>query len=170
MIGNMIRHLTLRHRLIAALVLCAHVCTGTVLISSVGALIAVVEGSHALMVIRSASGYELVLHHAVGKATPEIMDHGTVAARMLVCVCKTSPGGDHKLESTLLTEGDSIKEYLRLGNPALGEPVWMPGVTAADLHGALWTLPIRSGFEASLQRISNQKRWPMVRLALRMQV
>lgn len=170
MISNMIRHFTLRHRLIAALVLCAHVCTGTVLIPAVGTLIAVVDGSHALMVIRSASGYELVLHHEEGKTTPEVMDHGTVAARMLVCVCKTSPGGDHKLESTLLTEGDSIKEYLRLGNPALGEPVWMPGVTAADLHAALWALPIRSGFEANLLRISSQKRGPMVLPALRMLV
>jgi hypothetical protein len=87
MISNMIRRFTLRHRLIAALVLCAHVCTGTVLIPAVGTLIAVVDGSHALMVIRSASGYELVLHHEEGKTTPEVMDHGTLRVTVSKNIC-----------------------------------------------------------------------------------
>lgn len=161
MTGDMIRHSKLRHRLIALLLLCAHVCTGTAMIPAMGALLAFVDGSHALVIIRSASGYELVLHHTMGNTTPEIMDHGSVAARMLVFVCKSSPEGDHKLESALLTGADSFKEYLRFGSPPLVKLVWVPGMTAADLHAAHWALPIRGGAEAGLQRFFMQK-WSSV--------
>lgn len=146
-------------RLIAAVLLCAHVCTGTVMIPAAGALLAAMDGSHALLVVRSALGYELVLHHAEGIPTPGVMDHGTAAARMLVSVCKSCPEGDHKLESALLAGADSFKEDPRMGSPALGESVWLPGVPAADVHAALQALPL-GGCLAAGPSDTTMRTWP----------
>jgi hypothetical protein len=90
-------------RLIAIVLLAAHVVTGTSALPAITALAASIEGGHAVIVAQTEHGTQIFLHHRQGEYTPKVADHASELARMIVRFCKTSDSGDHQLSSERLS-------------------------------------------------------------------
>ncbi len=96
------------HRLIAAFVLMAYAVVGTSALPAVLAFAAAWDSSHLLVVRESNHGMEITLHHQAGRVTPQVRDHTSEIARLLVSLSKPTQQGDHLVvcsEAIIATAG-----------------------------------------------------------------
>jgi|GEM_PF-1391058 hypothetical protein len=112
---TLMRHFLFR-RLIAILLLAAHVVTGTSALPALTALAASIEGGHTVIVAQTEHGTQIFLHHRQGEYTPKVADHTSELARMIVRLCKTSGCGDHQLSSERLSSSfnEESEEHPRI--------------------------------------------------------
>lgn len=88
-------------RLTSLLLLLAYAISGTAMVPAVIALVAGMEGSHAVQVTESAQGVQVTLHHTQQSGyTPRVADHDTAVARLLVSLSNRSERGDHQIIAT----------------------------------------------------------------------
>jgi hypothetical protein len=96
-------------RLIASLLLMAYAITGTSVMPAALALMASMDGGHSVSVVQSETGTRVVLHHRSDEYTPEIEDHRSPLARVLVSICSASDSGDHQMTSSSIEAGTRLE-------------------------------------------------------------
>jgi len=141
-------HLPLKQRLIALLLLMAYTITGTSIMPAALALAAWVEGSHAVMIRQTDAGTSVTLHHRRGTYTPDVSDHQSSLAKVLVSFCRSSEAGDHQLSvsrcvSTTTTYRETlekcIKASVEVNHAATFQfSIIMPSHRHAMMHEPVW--------------------------------
>lgn len=96
-------------RLIASLLLMAYAITGTSIMPAAMALMAWMDGGHSVMVVQSETGTRVTLHHRSDDYTPDIEDHRSPLARVLVSICSASDSGDHQMTSSSIEAGTRLE-------------------------------------------------------------
>jgi hypothetical protein len=96
-------------RLIASLLLMAYAITGTSVMPAALALMACMDGGHSVMVVQSETGTRVTLHHRSDEYTPDIEDHCSPLARVLVSICSASDSGDHQMTSSSIEAGTRLE-------------------------------------------------------------
>lgn len=89
--------------MLGVLLLLAYACTATSFMPAVFAALAVMDGSHRVLICRTEQGTEVRLHHRENDFTPEICDHTGMLARMVVSFCRPAEEGDHSLSTNQVT-------------------------------------------------------------------
>ena len=105
------------HRMLVLLLLLAYSGTATAVMPAVFAGLAVLDGSHRVMICRSEQGMEVRLHHRENDYTPEVCDHAGLLAQLVVSFCRPAAEGDHSLTTnqvtgTLTNPGDDAKRFI----------------------------------------------------------
>lgn len=89
--------------MLGVLLLLAYACTATSVMPAVFAALAVIDGSHRVMICRTEQGTEVRLHHRENDFTPEVCDHVGMLARLVVSFCRPAEEGDHSLATSQVT-------------------------------------------------------------------
>lgn len=105
------------HRMLVLLLLLAYSGTATAVMPAVFAGLAVLDGSHRVLICRSEQGMEVRLHHREDDYTPEVCDHDGLLAQLVVSFCRPAAEGDHSLTTnqvtgTLTNPGDEAKRFI----------------------------------------------------------
>jgi hypothetical protein len=96
-------------RLIASLLLTAYAVTGTSIMPAALALMAWMDGGHSVRVVQSETGTRVTLHHNSDDYTPDVEDHSSTLARVLVSLCSASDSGDHQMTSSSIEAGTRLE-------------------------------------------------------------
>lgn len=96
-------------RLIACLLLMAYAITGTSIIPAAMALMAWMDGGHSVRVVQSETGTRVTLHHNSDDYTPDVEDHSSPLARVLVSLCSASDSGDHQMTTSSIEAGTRLE-------------------------------------------------------------
>lgn len=91
------------HSLLVVLLLLAYAGTATAVMPAVFAALAVMDGSHQVIICRTEQGTEVRLHHRENDYTPEVCDHTGLLTRMVVSFCRPAAEGDHSLSNNQVT-------------------------------------------------------------------
>ncbi|MEQ1851161.1 MAG: hypothetical protein ABMA01_06165 [Chthoniobacteraceae bacterium] len=116
------------HRIIASALLMAYMATGTPVIPASVAMLAALDGSHSVAIQGSEHGTQLVLRHQPGGYTPEIQDHTSPLARVLVAFCRPDVQRDHMLSTAQISSsatpvrGDAKSEIQNASSAELQVP------------------------------------------------
>ena len=97
--------------------------TGTAAVPAVVSLAAGFCGGHSVLVMVSAGGAQVVLHHEAECFTPRTDDHESELLRGIVRMCQPDRAGDHCLSAARITSG-----YERAG-----DDVFQPQAREASL-------------------------------------
>lgn len=106
------------HSLLVVLLLLAYAGTATAIMPAVFAALAVLDGSHRVMICRTEQGTQVRLHHRENDYTPEVCDHEGVLAKWIVSFCRPAAEGDHSLSTnqvtgTLTSSDDEVKRFIK---------------------------------------------------------
>ena len=106
------------HSLLVVLLLLAYAGTATSIMPAVFAALAVLDGSHRVLICRTEQGTEVRLHHHENDYTPEVCDHAGILAKLVVSFCRPATEGDHSLSTnnvtgTLTSPGDDAKRFIK---------------------------------------------------------
>ncbi len=106
------------HSMLVLLLLLAYTGTATSIMPAVFAALAVLDGSHRVMICRTEQGTEVRLHHHENDYTPEVCDHAGILAKLVVSFCRPAAEGDHSLTTnqvtgTLTNPGDEAKRFIK---------------------------------------------------------
>jgi len=137
------------HSMLVLLLLLAYTGTATAVMPAVFAALAVMDGSHRVMICRTEQGMEVRLHHRENDYTPEVCDHAGLLAKLVVTFCRPAAEGDHSLTTnqvtgTLTNPGDEAKRFINDSQEAMNFDDWQARVTLKvvfktarrDFHGS----------------------------------
>lgn len=96
-------------RLIAAVVLICHAMSATAVLPFAVLSLALLDGSHSVVVEYGGQGVGIRLHHRKGDFTPCSCDHRTAAGRAVALLCQPSTEGDHVLAASSVSPNTEIK-------------------------------------------------------------
>ena len=122
------------HRILVLLLLLTYAGTATAVMPVVFAALAVLDGSHRVLICRSEQGMEVRLHHRENDYTPEVCDHDGILAQLVVSFCRPAAEGDHSLTTnqvagTLANSGDEAKRFINDSVEAVNLDDWQARVT-----------------------------------------
>ena len=122
------------HSMLVLLLLLAYTGTATAVMPVVFAALAVLDGSHRVMICRTEQGMEVRLHHRENDYTPEVCDHAGLLAQLVVSFCRPATEGDHSLTTnqvtgTLTNPGDEAKRFINDSLETLNFDDWQARVT-----------------------------------------
>ena len=122
------------HRMLVLLLLLTYTGTATAVMPAAFAALAVLDGSHRVLICRSEQGMEVRLHHRENDYTPEVCDHDGLLAQMVVSFCRPAEEGDHSLTTnqvtgTVTNPGDEAKRFINDSVEAVHLDDWQARVT-----------------------------------------
>lgn len=106
------------HSLLVVLLLLAYAGTATSIMPAVFAALAVLDGSHRVLICRTEQGTQVRLHHRENDYTPEVCDHEGLLAKLVVSFCRPATEGDHSLSTNQVTgmltnSSDDAKRFFK---------------------------------------------------------
>ncbi len=136
--------------MLGVLLLLAYAGTVTAVMPVVVAALAVLDGSHRVMVCRTEQGTQVRLHHREDDYTPEVCDHAGVLGRLVVSLCRPATEGDHSLATsqvpgTLTSPDDEAKRFCKDRQLCSLEPVRFDGRQARAVQQIVFETALRAG-------------------------